>query len=242
MGFQTPTGDLVKEPQPKNEAAANPSSQPKDKDEKIANEARELNLNFNHHFPRPVTPELAPENLTSLPVRYPETLGTLVEICEVEGKGLGMIAARDIAPGTFLLAEIPILVVQKAETDAAIDAKVDALSSENKGKFFALSAYMDEEGESLKFRIMDCNAFSIMDETASGIFETASRINHSCVPNSQYGWRESIGRLVVWNRFKLLKGEEVTIDYGHGKKRLRENYGFECTCGGCTDSDSEDEN
>ncbi|KAF8860051.1 SET domain-containing protein, partial [Acephala macrosclerotiorum] len=171
------------------------------------------------------------------PVRYPETLGTLVQICEVEGKGLGMIAAKDIPPGTFLLVETPIFVLLKSQTDTAIEAAVDALSPETKRKYFELSAYMGEEGESLKARIMDCNAFSIMDETASGVFETASRINHSCVPNSQYGWRESIGRLVVWNRFKLLEGEEVTIDYGHGKKSLRENYGFECTCGGCTDGE-----
>ena len=44
--------------------------------------------------------------------------------------------------------------------------------------------------------------------------------------------------MVFWNRFKLLAGEEVTVDYGHKKKYLARIYGFECACGGCTDSGS----
>lgn len=34
---------------------------------------------------------------------------------------------------------------------------------------------------------------------------------------------------------KVLKGEEVCIDYGHTKGRLLKYYGFECACGGCTE-------
>ncbi|CZR55018.1 uncharacterized protein PAC_04904 [Phialocephala subalpina] len=240
-GFQTLIEDLAKAPQPEDALANGVLSPPKDDDKKIAIEAHELDLDFDHNFPRPDTPELAPANISPSPVRYPETLCTIIQICEIEGKGLGIVAAKDIPQGTFLLVETPIFVLLKSQTDAAIEATVDALSPENKEKFFSLSAYMSEEGESLKCRIMDCNAFSIMDETTSGVFETASRINHSCVPNSQYGWRDSIGRLVVWNRFKLLEGEEVTIDYGHRKNSLWSNYGFECTCGRCTDGESEDE-
>jgi hypothetical protein len=41
--------------------------------------------------------------------------------------------------------------------------------------------------------------------------------------------------MVFYNRFKLLAGEEVTVDYGHKRKYLKRIYGFECDCGGCTD-------
>jgi hypothetical protein len=74
---------------------------------------------------------------------------------------------------------------------------------------------------------------------ASGIFETASRINHSCIPNCGYVWKEGVGRMVFWNRTKVLKGEEVTVDYGHNRNQLKRIYGFECMCGGCTDLESE---
>jgi hypothetical protein len=75
---------------------------------------------------------------------------------------------------------------------------------------------------------------------ATGVFETASRINHSCVPNSSYTWKERTGRMVFYNRFKLLEGEEVTVDYGHKKGQLKRIYGFECQCGGCTEWGSVD--
>lgn len=41
--------------------------------------------------------------------------------------------------------------------------------------------------------------------------------------------------MVFYNRFKLLEGEEVTVDYGHKKGQLKRIYGFECQCGGCTE-------
>lgn len=44
---------------------------------------------------------------------------------------------------------------------------------------------------------------------------------------------------MFWNRFPLMEGEEVTIDYGHTKEELWLSYGFVCECGGCTESDDE---
>jgi hypothetical protein len=70
---------------------------------------------------------------------------------------------------------------------------------------------------------------------ATGVFEIASRINHSCVPNSSYTWKDSSGRMIFYNRFKMLEGEEITVDYGHKKGQLKRIYGFECQCGGCTE-------
>ncbi|KAE8451346.1 hypothetical protein EG329_003975 [Mollisiaceae sp. DMI_Dod_QoI] len=212
-----------------------------DSDKESSIDIQDITFDFDHNYPSPETPEPAPAHLSPTPVRYPETLGTLIEIRESEGRGLGMFALKDILPGTCLLVETPLLILHKVETDAAIEGIVDALSQEKKQIFMSLSRHIGDESESLVARIMDCNSFSIMDGKASGVFETASRINHCCVPNSEYGWRESIKRLVVWNRFKLLEGEEVTIDYGHGKKSLRENYGFDCDCGVCTDPELENE-
>jgi hypothetical protein len=198
-----------------------------------------FDLDALHNVLEPKSPKPAPADLSHIPTRYPETLGTLVEIRESEGKGLGMFAMKDILPGTFLLCEIPLLVMVKTDT---IHSLTKTLSLEGKKKLMSLSAFNNEEtalSEEEHLAIIEnCNSFEMI-EGKSGFFETASRINHSCVPNSSYRWRESIGRLAVWNRFKLLEGEEVSIDYGHGRRVLRSNYGFECDCGGCSEVELE---
>ena len=55
------------------------------------------------------------------------------------------------------------------------------------------------------------------------------------MPNSSYTCEEGTGRIAIYSHFKLLEGEEVTIDYGHKKGQLKRIYGFECQCGGCTE-------
>ncbi|KAG4422440.1 hypothetical protein IFR04_004464 [Cadophora malorum] len=192
-----------------------------------------------HHVYAPPTPSPAPATLSPVPSRDPDTLGSLIEVRESENKGLGVFALCDIPPQTILLCESPLVTLQDdgARVDP-LDTTVNALSPEKNKVFFSLSSYSRNKNESLSRSIIYSNGYSIMNDLATGLFETASRINHSCVPNSQYTWKESIGKIMFWNRFKLLAGEEVTVDYGHKKKYLKRIYGFDCTCGGCTDSGS----
>ncbi|KAK6582135.1 hypothetical protein PZA11_005832 [Diplocarpon coronariae] len=197
-------------------------------------------LPIEHNFPAPPTPPAVPSSLSPRPLRYPETLGTLIEIRDSERKGLGVFALRDLLPGTILVSESPIVTLQ--DNGARVDplgATVNALSPEQKQSFLSLQAFSRNQNESRSRSIVYSNGYSIMGDLATGVFETASRINHSCVPNSQYIWKDSIGRMVFWNRFKLLEGEEVTVDYGHKTKYLKRIYGFDCQCGACTDSGSD---
>jgi hypothetical protein len=194
---------------------------------------------IDHHITPPPTPSPPPATLAPTPLRYPETLDTLVEIRDSESKGLGIFALRDILPGTVLLCEAPLVTLIDTGSRAdPLDAAVNALSPSQKKSFFSLHHFSRNKNESLSRSIVYSNGYSINHDLATGVFETASRINHSCVPNSLYTWKEGIARMVFWNRFKLLKGEEVTVDYGHKKKFLSRIYGFECACGGCTDSGS----
>ncbi|PVH81557.1 SET domain-containing protein [Cadophora sp. DSE1049] len=193
-----------------------------------------------HHVSAPPTPSPSPATLSPAPVRDPDTLGSLIEIRDSEDKGLGVFALCDIPPRTILLCESPLVTLQDdgARVDP-LDTTVNALSPEKKKVFFSLYSYSRNKNESLSRSIVYSNGYSIMNDLATGLFETASRINHSCVPNSHYTWKESIGKILFWNRFKLLAGEEVTVDYGHKKKYLKRIYGFDCVCGGCTDSGSD---
>jgi len=187
----------------------------------------------------PSTPEGHPASLSPVPLRYPDTLGTLIEIRDTEAKGLGVFALRDLLPGTIFLSEVPLVtLIDNGSRADPLDIAVNALSHSKKVSFLSLHHFSRNKNESVSRSIVYSNGYSIQNDLATGVFETASRINHSCVPNSHYVWKESIGRMVFWNRCKLLEGEEMTVDYGHKKKYLEKIYGFECQCGGCADSSS----
>jgi hypothetical protein len=76
-----------------------------------------------------------------------------------------------------------------------------------------------------------------------GIFMTAARLNHSCVPNCYTVWNPSIERLCIRAIRQVQAGEELFICYDKDElflakrayriEKLKERYGFECECPGC---------
>ncbi|EPE30777.1 SET [Glarea lozoyensis ATCC 20868] len=144
---------------------------------------------------------------------------------------------------------------------------IQGMEEEKRKEFYGLCAHKRDERESIDLAIIWTNGFEILDGKGTGIFDILSRINHSCVPNSRVVWCDAKdeelpakqdggddeiqiqelmegngkeeGRMMVYNSFPLMEGEEITIDYGHGVGWLKKWYGFECACGCCTDgSDS----
>lgn len=170
--------------------------------------------------------------------RSPETVGTLIKVHRSEGKGYGIFALKDIPVGSIILSEAPLvnLVDDGARVDP-LDGLVDGLPPALKKAYQSLHSYRQRGSESLNRTILYSNGFAV-GKVATGVFEIASRFNHSCVPNSEFDWHEELGRMVYKNRYPLMEGEEVTIDYGHKKGHLKKFYGFECNCGGCTECGS----
>jgi hypothetical protein len=183
--------------------------------------------------PTPPLPPTDPLDLSPPPLRYPETVGDLIEIRPSSLGGLGVFALRNIPAGTIILSEKPLVVLVDDGTRVdPLIASVNALSPARMKAFYNLSSYSSGPSESRLRSIVYSNGFTI--GMGSGVFETASRINHSCVENTKYVWKKSIGRMVYYNKFRLDKGEEVTVSYGHNKKWLKIIYGFDCTCPQCT--------
>ncbi|TAQ90739.1 hypothetical protein B7494_g903 [Chlorociboria aeruginascens] len=175
------------------------------------------------------------------PLRDPETLDVLIEVNASEGKGFGVFALRDILPGTVILCEAPLVTFSDtgARSDP-LDVAVNALPPELRKAYQSLHSFRRKPSESLNRSILYSNGFDV-GGLASAIFEIGSRINHSCVSNTIFTWDNEQNRMIFSNRYKLLEGEEITVDYGHSKRYLAKYYGFECTCGGCTDSGSSGE-
>lgn len=178
--------------------------------------------------------------------RSPDTLNTLITISPTPTKGLAVFALRDLPPHTLLLSERPLIALNDdgARSDP-LDGLVNALAPPLKRAYRSLHGFSSTPSrsttakksvprESLNRRVLYSNGFAIQ-RTTTAVFEIASRINHSCVPNARFRWDEEAGRMDYYTVKKVLEGEEVCIDYGHTKGRLLKYYGFECMCGGCTE-------
>ncbi|KAH8648079.1 hypothetical protein BGZ60DRAFT_344879, partial [Tricladium varicosporioides] len=176
----------------------------------------------------------------------------LVEVRHAEERGLGLFAVQDIDAGTLLIYEEPLLVIPRdiwgwePRTSFLRYFQKDPLSKlirgmnkQNKERFKILCQTKRESTESTNRAILFSNGFRTPDAIGTAVFDAGSRANHSCVPNSVFaivraseqegeGWR-----LMIYNTFALMEGEEVTIDYGHSKVGLERGYGFVCACGGC---------
>jgi hypothetical protein len=190
--------------------------------------------------PAPPSPPPTPNTIHPPPLRQPETLGTLITIRDSPGRGKGVFALIDIPRRTVLLAESPLVTLIDTGTRAdPLDSAVAELSPAARASFFSLHHHASGGRESRSRAIVYSNGYSIRDDLATGVFETASRINHSCVPNASYTWvargKDGVGRMVFWSRDGIRGGEEVLVDYGHRREVLKRIYGFECDCGGCRD-------
>lgn len=188
--------------------------------------------------PVPLAPSPIP---TSPPFSYRETLGKLITIQGSSGRGKGVFALVDIAPGTVLLCEYPLLILtDKGTRSDPLDEEVASISSSARKAFFALHHYSSNPRESVSRSIVYSNGYATKSGMHTAVFETASRINHSCVPNSSYSWAlqgdGEGGTLVFRNMVRLSAGDEVTVSYGHIRAWLKKIYGFDCDCGGCEES------
>lgn len=73
------------------------------------------------------------------------------------------------------------------------------------------------------------------------VFRGISRINHSCVPNTQGNYNEALGRFNVHATRDISVDEELTLNYlsEHGalhasrQEKLLSGYGFQCACPAC---------
>jgi hypothetical protein len=91
--------------------------------------------------------------------------------------------------------------------------------------------------------IFRSNAFNLGSRSPiqQAVFRQISRINHSCVPNAQGNFHDTLGSLNVHATRDIQVGEELTLNYlqeeGAAREsrqsRLLSGYGFTCDCPAC---------
>ena len=155
------------------------------------------------------------------------------------GKGQGVFAARDVRKGERVLVDKPFFVVTRPYDKHKVLLQFERMPLPRRRQYmqFYCPDRTDNPYMTDVMRIFEANCFNIGDKAA--LFLTATRFNHSCLPNMYYSWNEKRNKIVFHSMIDIPDGEEMTICYGfpfltcverHSQLRF---YNFWCRCPAC---------
>jgi len=179
-----------------------------------------------------------------------------VRVEQVEGRGRGIVATRDIKQGQVVMQDCAILTAERGtvtEPDnwASLAAAVAKLTRADQDKFYALQPRQGlglVGGELLNVQIFTNNGIALAApgiDSRLGIFPSLSLINHSCSPNAKWSQVKGNREMKEVRAVTMIrKGEEVTCSYfGDAlemtfasrlqRREFLESWSFECICQIC---------
>lgn len=162
------------------------------------------------------------------------------------GKGLGLVAARNLAPGELIVAEKPVLTYNARGSGGAslpevLSRQFSVLEAAQQEAVMALHDAHARDGRKTLEGIIFSNAFA----REAGVFDAAlclvsSRLNHSCLPNCEQTWDPDSCEVQVRASTGVAAGAELCNYYVDllapacdRRRTLQEGYRFECTCRAC---------
>lgn len=168
---------------------------------------------------------------------------TCYKCVDMPGKGMGMIATRDIKFGELILSELPVLIdsfdLKFQFEELAKDQQTEILSLHN---CYPERMRMGLLGELIG--IMSSNCFFGKSAQQNFLCPTASRFNHSCLPNVRHNFSEQYLRIYALRDIK--SGIELCTTYSHFdgtikeiREELKEKWRFDCECTLCNMKDHE---
>ena len=174
--------------------------------------------------------------------RPPDPTGPYI-IKASPGKGQGIFTSRCVPAGSRILADKPFLLVPKPYNNLKVLSAFERMPLANRKLYMQLSC-PDHSSFSANdihttdvMRIFEANCFNLGDHAA--VFLTATRFNHSCLPNTYYSWSEARHEIAFHSMLDIPQGEELTICYGRPfRTRLERRselriYNFCCRCPAC---------
>ena len=184
------------------------------------------------------------------------TLGVDFDVCDAgPSRGHGVFALRDIARGEKVLVERCVLTVQEEDLDEfkkanALSEKLNQAPASIQHAVMALVPQDMPESEDDKILLdafpayfkFKCNTFDI-DPVGIGICITASRFNHSCLPNCGRQYLADQELMLISAAVPIKAGEELTIRYTEEhlaqnfeahRDFIMSNWGFRCMCRVCS--------
>lgn len=195
----------------------------------------------------------------------PQCLWTIKEAAT----GHGLFAAENIVAGTRIIQEGPLLTISKQEAESGsehigIPAKTGLLPAEAQRRLMDLYHNPSKLREFAEFQGQPCPGAADIDSAEalakfytnaatittggldSGLFPTFCRMNHSCAPNTSWGYDDISGMMQVYASRDIAQGEEITDAYTElarpRARRAKElaNWGFRCECVVCEGPQAEE--
>jgi hypothetical protein len=174
--------------------------------------------------------------------------GSMYTLQDIKGKGKGLVATKNIAKGTRIISEHPVVTIPEGQRSDEwlkrhICEQVESLDEYERQSFLSLhNIYPYEEDVEQFLGIIRTNALPIEENgIGGGIFLEACRINHSCNNNAQKHWNNRIGRHTVHALRDIIEGDEITIYYlgldsirEVRRQKLQDKFGFLCSCCVCS--------
>ena len=165
----------------------------------------------------------------------------LYSVCPIDGKGMGVIATMPISAGTKILEEPPLAT---GRTDlrqpSYVRDHVAHLPDEERQTLGSLYNAFSEEDDIGLFRT---NSYGLgCNSSWEGTFETLSRVNHSCRPNSERCWDSDRQVGTLYSLRDIQVGEELTVSYidvaemtrDERQSDLKRRWRFDCICECCS--------
>lgn len=194
-----------------------------------------------------------------------------IEVRCTPTKGYALFAASHIPKGAIVLAEIPAIRLttedeaKKLEAEEVLREKFDQLSKKSQKDFKKLHD-ANKDGFTRLRSIYHSNCYNLEGSRSqfggSCIGLTASRINHSCIPNVQFSFLETIPQqlfddedddsgmkkykssdgVMVFRALRAIsRGKEISSNYetiyatrSQRQYEFQIHYGFQCDCDACT--------
>jgi hypothetical protein len=183
--------------------------------------------------------------------------------------GHGLFAAEHIKAGTRIIEEPPLLTISKEEAESGsehilIPEKTGLLTAEAQRRVMALYHNPSKLSEFAEFQGKPCPGTTSIDSGLvlakfytnaatittggldSGLFPTFCRMNHSCAPNTSWGYDAGSAMMQVYASRDIKQGEEITDSYTElarpHARRAKElaNWGFRCECFVCEGPEAEE--
>lgn len=159
---------------------------------------------------------------------------------EIERKGIGSLAARDLEPDTEMLKYTPAFMaylehtLPTLEREALWRTALLQLPQETRDSFLALS-YVHKDKRVRVQAIVQANTFQLDIDGVNhlAVFPETSRLNHDCAPNAQYVVDAEMLTHTVRTTRRVREGEELGIAYTSPmekaevrRDKMREGFSF----------------
>ncbi|KAH8822137.1 hypothetical protein DL96DRAFT_1620305 [Flagelloscypha sp. PMI_526] len=181
--------------------------------------------------------------LTAFYLDVPSRDRTIFDVVELEGRGKGVVARRDIEQGELIIKELPLLLVPTEISKDYLTTTYYNWTQSQKQTFLSLT-YTPHEGDNITSTPTTSEELLALLEAIFrnnavglklgwlGLFPRMARLNHACAG----AFNVMKAELRVYAIKDIKKGEELLTTYIDSRKtredrqkHLKSAYGFDCS-------------